>query len=62
MTCMEYIKVGAFAFLVNEISEMERQLNISRIPTSLKSRKLLSILLGCFCNHVCTCLSEALFD
>lgn len=38
----EFIKVDAFAFLVNEVSEMERQLNISRIPMNLKSRKLLS--------------------
>lgn len=48
MTCVEFIKVGAFAFLVNEISEMERQLNISRILTTLKSRKLLTILVWFF--------------
>lgn len=61
MTCMEFIKVDAFAFLVNEISEMERQLNISRIPTNLKNSKLLSILV-IFFNRVCICLSEMLFD
>lgn len=43
MTCMEFLKVDALVFLVNEISEMETQLNISRNPTNLKSRTLLSI-------------------
>lgn len=43
MTCMEFLKVVALVFLVNEISEMETQLNISRNPTNLKSRTLLSI-------------------